>query len=1096
MKNYLKHWIWVLIFVLPTISYSQKLTVGEEVFIQYESPHPYESSKDPHKIVWAQKITYTEKTATYIAVHFEKFQLAIDDKLIFRSPDGNRQWEYTSADNRRDSFWSIPIYGNEAIIEIVSSSKNASYGYKIDKIARGFTQDEMVAANGPESICGNDDTEEAICYQNTEPMVYERSRAVARLWLSGTVNSTGFLLGDEGHLMTCHHAINNTNQANNTTVEMMAEGPDCATNCQTPAACPGDIVASAVTPVQFGCDLDYALVLLPNNVSQTYGFLQMRQSGPMMDEQIYIPQHPQGWGKRIAFVSDNSHDIDGFIHVQGLTENSCYCGNDPNRVGYYGDTRRGSSGSPVISYSDHCVVGIHGCGGCPNKAANSSLVINDLNYIPNNALCGPCGVGEDIHISSNTTFNTDQGMPGSIFVHAGAQLTVTAQLDFGEDKVIVVERGAKLVVDGGKLTKCWNAEDWGGIYVEGNSSLTQPNVNSMPSANEAGIVHIKNSSVIEFARNAISTTKYQEHWNSPYWGGLVHCENSEFINCKRTAEFMKYDISNNSTFINCTISNGSTGVTIWDTDGIDFNQCKFENLDESGILVWDAGCNIFNGCSFSGNTYGVQSNATSTVSSGATLVIGDTNNPNVFDDNDYIDIELRASSLYKNTRVFNNLFTGTYDFSVWLDGRNSANIRDNTFSTQFFAIAGQYMDYGATDIFCNDLSNNIEYGITMDGNNQRTKFLSNSFETQGFDFTLMGDKTSGAVHPDQQFIWGTSAANCFSSTHIEHIVTLNNTTPFNYHVLANNPPLCQVPQLATYGTNNYYVSFNGNFDPTQKCNLDLDGGPKNEGPFQYDDYKTIREEYLKLQEQLKVSPADLQLLSETLEKETEKEGIIAWFIRDAISSGKGSMAQAILNEENTTESKRLLYGLKIQLNDYAGAQSLLYTLPNKSQGEQWFRDVQEINLERLKNSATFKLSDNQNELLQKVAKSKSSERGYARALLSFLKGQQFYPDIELPKQKSMTLDLPIIPADKENNFSVTVHPNPSDGQVEVILKGEEIKDGEISIISMNGVVMKSLHLQASNRQTIQLSDLANGIYFLRITSSGKVVERTKLVVSK
>ena len=319
MKNkYLFLMAWVLL-ALPLVIYAQKQTVGEEVFIQYESQHPYTSGLQSDEIIWRQEIAYTDRPASYVAVHFSQFNLADGDKLILRSPNRERTWEYTSNDNERGEFWSIPIYGNRAVIEIISNSGNSSFGYVIDKIARGFTSEEL--GNTSLTICNEDDREEAKCYQESEVEVYDKSRAVARLWLNGTAVCTGWLVGDEGHLMTNQHCIENETDANNTVVEMMAEGEACSSDCETPEACEGQFVANGVQLIQNNGPLDYALVLLPTNASLTYGYLTMRETGAEVGERIYIPQHPKGWGKQIAVFSDNPDDAeDGFVHVQTITQ--------------------------------------------------------------------------------------------------------------------------------------------------------------------------------------------------------------------------------------------------------------------------------------------------------------------------------------------------------------------------------------------------------------------------------------------------------------------------------------------------------------------------------------------------------------------------------------------------------------------------------------------------------------------------------------------------------------------------------------------------------------------------------------------------------
>lgn len=768
-------------------------------------------------------------------------------------------------------------------------------------------------------------------------------------------------------------------------------------------------------------------------------------------------------------------------------------------------TAQGDSGGPATINNGTLLIGVHSWGGCPREEFPSVYTdIRPFTDFIEDHINQPGGTDE--YINENTLIDTDQDFHGNLIVQEGFELKITATVRFTEGHGINVERGAKLHLDGGTLTRHCSAPDWKGINVEGNSGLTQPSSPiTMPAANQAGVVLLtKNSqevpATIEWARNAISTTKFGQSWNSAYWGGLVHCENSQFLNCRRAAEFMKYDFTNKSEFKNCTISNGGTGVTIWDTDGIDFDNCTFKNLGTSGVLVWDAGANIKNGCTFAGNRYGVQSNATSTVSSGSFLRIEKFGGaPNVFDDNDYMDVELRAGGLSKNVRILDNLFKNTLSYGIWLDGRNSANVRRNAFINEDWAIAGQNIGLGNTTFYCNDLSQNVELGIYLENDNQRTKFLKNRFETNWLDFVLYGDEAAGSVHPDQRNTSTTPAGNCFSAIHHEHIVTLAPTVSFNYHVLSSDPPPCQLPLPSSFGTNNYSTSFTSSPPSIEDCGLDLDVGPEAEGPYVYNDYHTVRQEYLALKVQLDADPGNVQLLGETLRKEEQKEGIVAWFIRDAINSGSMATAQTVLNEEGTTESQRLLYGMKVQLNDYTGAQSTLSSLPNGTQDEQWFRAVQEINLERLQSEGQFSLSNEQDSLLYVVANSKSPERSYARAILSLLKDEQFLPDIDLQlgEQRQNSSHPPI--ENQQGNIisenKVSIIPNPSMGEFEVVLDSGSAKGGTITVLSSTGKILSEYPLPESNRQTLHLTDLPNGIYLLQISSNNRIVGRSKLVIS-
>ena len=296
--------------------------VGEEIYKTFESNHPYLGSKTKNiELVSTQRIF--EKDASYIAVHFEKFDLKQGDYLIIRNPENTRHWKYSLDTQSRKVFWSIHIYGQEAIIEIYSKNREGGYGYKIDKIAKGYQSNPMKRSHASEVLCGPDDSREAKCYQNSEPFIYEKSRAVARLLINGTSACTGWLIGDDGHLMTNEHCVENTTTANNVTVEFMAEGSNCDTDCRSWFGCGGIIEATSTTLVRVNANLDYALLQLPNNVSNEYGFLQLREEGATNGERIYIPQHPQAWGKRIAVESTDTHDTGGFARVHSLNEPRC-----------------------------------------------------------------------------------------------------------------------------------------------------------------------------------------------------------------------------------------------------------------------------------------------------------------------------------------------------------------------------------------------------------------------------------------------------------------------------------------------------------------------------------------------------------------------------------------------------------------------------------------------------------------------------------------------------------------------------------------------------------------------------------------------------
>ncbi len=369
------------------------LIVGEVVVNTFESPHPYRGgSDDTPTLVFTHQIHHPG--ASYIAPHFSRFDLADGDYLVIRSPTKERTWRYEGGIERQD-FWGIHIHGDTAIVELFSGGSREAYGFVIDSFARGFAENEIEL--GTEAICGADDSEEAKCYQNTEPQVYDNARAVARLLTNGTSLCTGWLLGSEGHVITNNHCIENAAEAANTNFEFMAEGASCTTNCEFQLGCPGVVEEVSSTLVRTSPELDYTLVSLPNNHTVKYGFLAIRPFTPSIGERIYIPQHAAGWGKRVAVLSAETSDVSGFAAISSLNEPACTGG--PPDVGYFADTQGGSSGSPVLGYKDHSVVALHHCANCPNRGVLIDEVILHMGgEIPDDAIpprgCGGCATIE------------------------------------------------------------------------------------------------------------------------------------------------------------------------------------------------------------------------------------------------------------------------------------------------------------------------------------------------------------------------------------------------------------------------------------------------------------------------------------------------------------------------------------------------------------------------------------------------------------------------------------------------------------------------------------------------------------------------------
>lgn len=329
----------------------------------------------------------------FLALNFSNFNLPPDDVVIVRAASLNstekRVFRYRG-DETKAPFITDSLRALSVTVELITKKEADAMtpmfckGFAINSY-RNTAQPANNKLSEVEEVCGSDDTKEAACFK-LDGDAYVKSRAVIRLLIhkeTGSFFCTGWLVGCEGHVLTNNHCISTQAHASATQFEFDAQGASCNTQCNSPLACTGDVRAQSATLITTSVDLDYALVKLDINWSNEYGYLTLRETGAELSERIYVPQHPSGWGKRIAMKTDSD-----FGKVTSLSTGGCA----PDQVAYDLDTRAGSSGSPVIAWKDNAVVALHHCGGCPNTAINSYKIVNDLrskNLLPKCALYAP-----------------------------------------------------------------------------------------------------------------------------------------------------------------------------------------------------------------------------------------------------------------------------------------------------------------------------------------------------------------------------------------------------------------------------------------------------------------------------------------------------------------------------------------------------------------------------------------------------------------------------------------------------------------------------------------------------------------------------------
>lgn len=318
------------------------------------------------------------------------------------------------------------------------------------------------------------------------------------------------------------------------------------------------------------------------------------------------------------------------FHVPGLTNS----GSGTNNSGYnYGmDGWWGTSfASPITAGLCGLILSINPCLSPDEVEYILKTSADDISSTGNNAsYTGYCGSGrinacaavqmaqnynQDITISTSTTWNTDISIFGNAKIETGSTLTITGNAYFGENAKLIVEHGAKLIIDGGLLTNSVGCGDnfWEGIVLEGEVNTPQGSINNTAQP----VVIVSNGASIEGAEIGILS----DH------GGIIVADECTFRNNMRAIKFThfqnttlsgNYDKRNISSFNKCTFTVdddyiGQTGyltqfhehVLLQNVDGITFKECHFEDeisvnyyeiWQDRGIVTDNAGFSVDCNC--------------------------------------------------------------------------------------------------------------------------------------------------------------------------------------------------------------------------------------------------------------------------------------------------------------------------------------------------------------------------------------------------------------------------------------------------------------------------------------------------------------------
>jgi V8-like Glu-specific endopeptidase len=344
----------------------RRIKVGDELPYVASTPIAYPLGGADRTVSWSE--TVVSPGATFLRIHFKRFNLPEGDYVTVSSPDGTDFWTYTGRGPRgTGEFWSFSVETDTAIVALHSGNRLKGrpmrFGVVIDRIAHGTVPVDENGFPIGKVICGTDGKEDVACHTSVNV------RPVARLSFQSGGSSfvcTGWLVAgsNSSTMFTNNHCVDNQTEVSTVQARFNYQHTTCggSTTAATTTYAGGTFLRTSTS-------LDYTLFTLQGNPEATWGEYTATTKSPTVGMILNIPQHPGGGLKEIAWWKDSAQTL----RCNVSTINATYGGSaSGTQMGYSCDTEGGSSGSPVMDAGTGRIIGLHHFGDVSSSSCLNS----------------------------------------------------------------------------------------------------------------------------------------------------------------------------------------------------------------------------------------------------------------------------------------------------------------------------------------------------------------------------------------------------------------------------------------------------------------------------------------------------------------------------------------------------------------------------------------------------------------------------------------------------------------------------------------------------------------------------------------------------
>lgn len=719
------------------------------------------------------------------------------------------------------------------------------------------------------------------------------------------------------------------------------------------------------------------------------------------------------------------------------------------------------------------------------------------------------------NITSTQTWDFPIRVFSDIVVKSGNTLTISCEVQMPPGSRILVEKNAKLIIDGGKVTSFHGKTEWTGIELTGDESKT-------PLPQYQGFLELKNGAIIENAFIAITNYTLD---NGAHGGGIIKAKDSKIYNCWRSVALNGYGTYSynylnqsqcqfdNMEFLIDNISvyqfhpSAQAFITAFDIrGGVSITNSSFKNLiplsereqgdRNPGIYTLSSGFYVDN-CTFDGLRQGVYYAGYAGFPTRMNQVYN-----NTFEN--ITDNILFAASAFGNIRGnhiskmrSHPIFTGDTQNGngIYLDNTQFTNVTcenivDGSGYNSFYSygtIIKNSNGYGANVLDNSFL--NLTAGAQTQKNNPNLNILCNVFEDNYNAFLVNPQSNSSSFYlkdqgngcdPTSEY----RAGNQFISNQYDIVSYLSNQWSYFYWYAPSFVPN-QIP-LSTMGNLNIQgcVPSTPMTDPNSQCNLS----------YNCVDLLTPLE--------INTALSSYNILKRSsLKNSVEGRILFSNIIQGYNYVSDSAGLETFLEDEDDDNSRKLLIALYLESKRFSKLTQTIDELTFADEDDkQAYSDYYDVLIQQKTDGRrAYELTEEEESVVRTLAASDYEVASFAKGLLEWALDEPWLHEIEeqgaLPMAYQIKFD-----EEKKNSELKDAVPNPTNGlaKIETQLTKEDANNNALLIIrDIQGQERLRISLnQEVNETVIDTRTWESGIYFYSLEINGKTLRTKKMSVQK